>query len=121
MSIQDSICPTIAPSDTNLSPSISKPNMSNEIGAIHIMTFILCFIALLITSKYSGMNNNPPLVSNNPKISNPNNVAKSALLFKDSSFNPFFVSINDIPKGPASIIKSKRMNGNWISPNSALP
>ena len=58
---------------------------------------------------YSGMNSNPPVVSNNPKNSNPINVVMSAFLFRESSFKPFLSSIIETPRGPASNIKSNKI------------
>ncbi len=72
-------------------------------------TASLCFSALTNTSMYIGMNSNPPVVSNNPRISNPSNVVMSALRFKESSFKPFLSSIIEIPRGPASNIKSNKI------------
>ena len=110
----------IAPSDTNLSPSIVSPNINRAIGAMHTMNASLCFSALWNTSRYIGTNSNPPVVSNNPRISNPINVVMSALRFKDSSFNPFLSSIIEIPRGPASNIKSKKIIELYNTPKSLL-
>ena len=73
------------------------------------MTASLCFSALTNTRMYIGMNSNPPVVSNKPRISNPINVVMSAFRFRESSFNPFLSSIMEIPRGPANNIKSNKI------------
>ena len=120
ISIRDNISPTIAPSETNLSPYIPSPNRINEIGATHNIKFNLCFRALLNTRIYIVRNSKPPLVSNRPSTKSPNRVVISALRFSESSLRPFLASSIEIPNGPASNIKSNRIVDSKTFPISCL-
>ena len=119
-SITASISAIIAPSETNLSPLIPSPNNRSAIGAAHRTKFNLCFIALWNTNRYIGTNSNPPLVSNSPRISNPIKVVMSALRLNESSLRPLLSNIIEIPRGPASNSKSKKIIELYNSPISLL-
>ena len=84
------------------------------------MKFSLCFSALEKTRAYIATNNKPPVVSNRPRISNPIMVTTSAVLFNESSFNPFLSSITEIPRGPASSITSNKIIELYKTPVSHL-
>ena len=84
------------------------------------MKFSLCFNALEKTRAYIATNSKPPVVSNRPRISNPIMVTMSAVLFNESSFNPFLSSITEIPSGPASSNTSNKIIELYKTPVSHL-